>query len=146
MMPTLRSRRDTLMGVPRRLLFRLVSALGLALALIVGGWASAHAEADLPSAGTVTSVGTGSAPIEHGADVGSAEMVVTMGSETLGVATCIVGVLCTFLVFTLVRSFTLRARQLALLSRPVRAPLALLSHKPDWSFAPSLVQLSISRT
>lgn len=131
----------------QRLMVRIIAALGLALILMIGGWSTAHAEADIPSPGSATNVGTSATNIDQGIDIGSTETAATIDSAMLGAATCLIGVLCTFLAFTLVRSFRLRARLFLLLtSRAVRAPIAVLARRADLSFTPSLVQLSISRT
>lgn len=101
----------------------------------------------LPSFGSVTSIETGAEIGASVADVGTTGPATTSDSGIRGAVTCLIGVLCTFLVFTLLRSFTLGARRLSLLtSRPVHASLMVQPREPESSFTPSLVELSISRT
>lgn len=146
MIRTLQSRRDAHLG-EQRLVVRIIVALGLALALMAGAWSTTHAEADLPSFGAVASIETGAETVASVADVGTVGLATASDSGIRGAVTCLIGVLCTFLVFTLLRSFTLGARRLSLLtSRPVRAPLVVQPRERESSFTPSLVELSISRT
>lgn len=146
MIRTLQSRRDAHLG-EQRLVVRIIVALGLALTLMVGAWSTTHAESDLPSFESVTSIETGAEIGASVVNVGTTGPATTSDSGIRGAVTCLIGVLCTFLVFTLLRSFTLGARRLSLLtSRPFRASLMVQPREPESSFTPSLVELSISRT
>lgn len=75
----------------------------------------------------------------------SAEAVASDGA--LGAATCFIGVLCTLLIFTLIRAFVLRGQAAPLRAPRVRRPLRVMAMPGGAPPSPiSLVQLSISRT
>ena len=126
-------------------MIKIIATLGLALALLVGGWSTAHAEGEIP--GTADTVSTTTGAAEHGPDIGSGAAAAINDDGMLGAASCMIGVLCPFLVFVLVRVVVFRARRACLLtSRPIRASLPRWALPPSLSSPPSLTQLSISRT
>lgn len=128
---------------------RLLTILGLALVLIIGGWTTSHTTADAhadTSAGSP--VATGSTP-DSGAPVAAPTVSSGVGvsADASGVWGCLIGVVCTLVVLAAVTGVRLQGRlRMLRVSRPVRAPLLVpvpVSRRPA---APSLLLLSISRT
>lgn len=128
---------------------RLLTILGLALVLIIGGWTTSHTTADAhadTSAGSPVATGStphSGAPVEGRTASSSAGVSV----DASGAWGCLIGVVCTLLVLAAVTGLRLQSRlRILRVSRPVRAPLLVpvpVSRRPA---APSLLLLSISRT
>ena len=128
---------------------RLLTILGLALVLIIGGWTTSHSTADAHAdTGAGFPVATGSTP-DSGAPVAAPTVSSGVGvsADASGVWGCLIGVVCTLVVLAAVTGFRLQGRlRMLRVSRPVRAPLLVpvpVSRRPA---APSLLLLSISRT
>lgn len=126
----------------RLLITRIITSVALALLLVVGAWMATHTEPQVaaPAASTVT---------EHvGAPIAAGAPVIDQGtsSTVLGVAVCVLGVLCGLLLVVVTR-WVHRTRQ----PQPERGllplPRALLpAPAPPRLTASTLTQLSISRT
>ena len=105
---------------------RLLTILGLALVLIIGGWTTSHTTADAhadTSAGSP--VATGSTP-DSGAPVAAPTVSSGVGvsADASGVWGCLIGVVCTLVVLAAVTGFRLQGRlRMLRVSRPGRAPL-----------------------
>lgn len=137
----------------RLLITRIVTGLGLVLLLVIGVWAATHPayDADTP---VLTSGAARIADIPPGHwydataqdSAGTTSQVISdAGWATIGVAGCLLGVLCCLIVFALIRLFALRSPPgVVAVLRRIRLPQVIT----DRSSTPalSLSQLSLSRT
>lgn len=137
---------DAVILSERLLITRIITSVALALLLIVGAWMATHTEPETaapPASSVAEHVDAHIAPIAAGTPV----MDQGTGSPTLlGVAVCVLGVLCGLLL-VVVNRWLHRARR----PQPERglSPLlrALLpAPAPPRAVAFTLTQLSISRT
>jgi hypothetical protein len=147
MVSALRSPGDALRG-DRWLVLRAITVLGLGLLVCAGIFSSTHAEEGSSGTGTAVSVVTPELVADAPAGAAaSAETVAVPTDGALGAAACFIGVLCTLLIFTLIRAFVLRGRAAPLRAPHVRRPLRAMPMPGGAPPTPiSLVQLSISRT
>ncbi|WP_251454395.1 hypothetical protein [Microbacterium sp. Marseille-Q6648] len=137
---------DAVILSERLLITRIITSVALALLLIVGAWMATHTEpeAAAPTASSVTEhVDAHIAPIAAGAPVIDQG---TTSPTLLGVAACVLGVLCGLLLIVATR-WVHRTRR----PQPERGLLPLLrallpAPAPPRAAAFSLTQLSISRT
>ncbi|CAN7178543.1 hypothetical protein LJR044_000329 [Microbacterium foliorum] len=137
---------------------KIITALGLALLLIVGAWPGGHRDATDATAYLSTtsssSLGTSSAgPVAAGSGesgVGAtAEHVVagdTANDIMIGVAGCLLGILCCFLVLIVTRIFRRHVPSSRVRERLPRAPSLAAMTGRLFVLPPSLTQLSLSRT
>ncbi|WP_417508551.1 hypothetical protein [Microbacterium sp.] len=133
------------------LITKIITGLGLALLLILGAWSGEIHESE-------TSISTASLagvplPTQDLSSVGSAEAAAAStaigeGSDDplmLGVAGCLLGIICCVLVLVLARILSVRAAPRILFRLPRMLAFARATGRPVT--APlSLAQLSISRT
>lgn len=145
MVSALRSPGDALRG-DRWLVLRAITVLVLGLLVCAGIFSSTHAEET--SSGTVTAVSVVAPELVADAPAGAAASAEAVASDgALGAAACFIGVLCTLLIFTLIRAFMLRGRAAPLRAPRVRRPLRVMAMPGGAPPTPMpLVQLSISRT
>lgn len=146
------SRRATALLCDRLLITRIITGIGLALLLILGASIGSHHEAESSTPLATSSLVSATLPQADppGADAtanlaGTAISDVVSDSVMLGVAGCLLGIICCFLLFVVARSLHRRVglRTLCRLRRTgVPAPPTGRAF-----IAPlSLVQLSLSRT
>lgn len=127
----------------RLLVSKLVTCLALAVLLIVGAWSATHADPAVaePDAAGVTVFSDQAVTTEPG----GTSVAAALDTIAVGTVSCLLGVFCGFVIFSLIRLFALhhRSRLLRTLSR-VATP-----HKdPGRPHRPvlTLVELSLSRT
>ncbi|CAN7416110.1 MULTISPECIES: hypothetical protein [unclassified Microbacterium] len=139
------------------LITKIITALGLALLLVVGAWPGGHRDAtdatQYLSTTSSSSLGTPSTgQVSAGSDervVGTtAEQVVagdTANDIVIGVAGCLLGILCCFLGLIVTRTFR-RHVPSHVRERLPRAPSPAAMTGRLFALPPSLTQLSLSRT
>jgi len=137
---------DAVILSERLLVTRIITSVGLALLLIVGAWMSTHTE---PEAAAPTTSSVTEHMDAHIAPIAAGTPVIDQGttnSTLLGVAVCVLGVLCGLLLVAVTR-WLHRTRQ----PQPERGLLPLLrvllpAPAPPRVAAFTLTQLGISRT
>lgn len=140
------------------LITKIITALGLALLLVVGAWPGGHRDATdaTPYLSTTSSSSLGTpstGQVSAGSDesvVGAtAEQVVagdTANDMVIGVAGCLLGILCCFLVLIVTRIFRRHVPSSRIRERLPRAPSLAAMTGRLFALPPSLTQLSLSRT
>lgn len=134
---------DAVILSERLLITRIITSVALALLLVVGAWMATHTEPDAvaPTASSVT--------VHGDAHIAAGTPVIDQGTTSptlLGVAACVLGVLCGLLLIVATR-WVHRTRR----PQPERGLLPLLrallpAPAPPRAAAFTLTQLSISRT
>ncbi|WP_136031778.1 MULTISPECIES: hypothetical protein [unclassified Microbacterium] len=140
------------------LITKIITALGLALLLVVGAWQGGHRDATdaTPYLSTTSSSSLGTPSVGHvsavtgESDVGAtAEQVVTGDTANdimIGVAGCLLGIICCFLVLIVTRTFRRHVPSSRIRERLPRAPSLAAMTGCLFALPPSLTQLSLSRT
>jgi len=127
--------------VERALAARIVTALGLALLLVVGAWSTSHGDAESPA---TICLGSG-ASTSAAADAGQHEEVTAIDVLSSDAAICAVAALCCIALVLLLRRLV-TARGSALLGRIPRLRPITRAGPLRRIPALTLAQLSVSRT
>ncbi len=140
------------------LITKIITALGLALLLVVGAWPGGHRDATdaTPDLSTTSSSSLGTPSAGH-FSAGSGESVVGATAEqflagdsandiVIGVAGCLLGIICCFLVLIVTRNFRRHVPSSHIRERLPRAPSLAAMTGRLFALPPSLTQLSLSRT
>lgn len=151
MIPKTSTRHMALLG-KHLLIMKIITGIGLALLLVVGAWSAAHHESELsttPSVSAAISATTGQGvPVSDAVERASDAVVSNAGVvdvAVLGVAGCLLGIVCCLVALALTRGLSGRMASRTLHVRPRSiAPM----YATDRPYAPalSLAQLSLSRT
>lgn len=140
------------------LITKIITALGLALLLVVGAWPGGHRDATdaTPYLSTTSSSSLGTPSTGHvsagpGESVAgaTAEQFVTGDAANdimIGVAGCLLGIICCFLVLIVTRTFRRHIPSSRIRERSPRAPSLAAMTGRLFALPPSLTQLSLSRT
>lgn len=143
----------TTMLSERLLITRIITALGVALMLVIGVWSATHAEADRASESASTAVSASVAATDAAAPASdraaaAADQVASVPDESrtlLDIVACLLGVFCGIVLLTLRRCFGMRAGAGSIRLR--RSPMSrILPHARAYVPAPTLAQLALSRT
>lgn len=132
----------------RLLITKIITALGLALMMVIGIWSATHTQSD-ESVGAVASAAQVTADEPLGYDLAvpfdQPVLVLDTAETVAAVASCLLGVVCGLILLALLRLFRLRAGPSAtsLLRRVSSGPP--VNGRP-FVPAPSLSQLALSRT
>ncbi|MGI0522004.1 MULTISPECIES: hypothetical protein [Microbacterium] len=140
------------------LITKIITALGLALLLVVGAWPGGHRDATdaTPYLSTTSSSALGTPSTGH-VSAGSGESVAGATAEQfvtgdtandimIGVAGCLLGIICCFLVLIVTRTFRRHIPSSRIRERLPRAPSMAALTGRLFALPPSLTQLSLSRT
>lgn len=146
----------TTMLSERLMVTRIITALGVALMLVIGVWSATHAEADRASESASTMVAEAMAASPAGAPAsdhpasatdpaGGAAVAPDETRTLLGMAACLLGVVCGIVLLALIRRWGTRAGVGSV--RLPRGPIThLIARARGFVPAPTLAQLSLSRT
>ncbi|WP_156153155.1 hypothetical protein [Microbacterium oxydans] len=140
------------------LITKIITALGLALLLVVGAWPGGHRDATdaTPYLSATSSSSLGTTSTGH-VSAGSSESVAGAAAEQfvtgdaandimIGVAGCLLGIICCFLVLIITRTFRRHVPSSHIRERLPRAPSLAAMTGRLFALPPSLTQLSLSRT
>ncbi|KAB1862682.1 hypothetical protein AB1285_17605 [Microbacterium sp. NRRL B-14842] len=140
------------------LITKIITALGLALLLVVGAWPGGHRDVTdtTPYLSTTSSSSLGTPSVGQDS-AGSGESVVGATAEqfvtgdtandiVIGVAGCLLGIICCFLVLIVTRTFRRHVPGSHIRERLPRAPSLAAMTGRLFALPPSLTQLSLSRT
>lgn len=140
------------------LITKIITALGLVLLLVVGAWPGGHRDATdaTPYLSTTSSSSLGTPSAGH-VSAGSGESVAGATAEQfvtgdtandimIGVAGCLLGIICCFLVLIVTRTFLRHVPSSRIRERLPRAPSLAAMTGRLFALPPSLTQLSLSRT
>ncbi|GGD86491.1 hypothetical protein GCM10007269_31710 [Microbacterium murale] len=150
MKPTASKRMKTLLA-ETSLITKIITGLGLALLLIVGAWSGEihESEASISTASFAgVPVTTHDLSSVDSAEAATAGTVIGEGSDDslmLGVAGCLLGIICCVLVLVVARVLSVRAAPRILFRLPRMLALARATGRP-FTAPLYLTQLSISRT
>lgn len=144
----------TTMLSERLLITRIITALGVALMLVIGVWSAAHAEADRASESASATVAEAVSASKGAASASDHPTVVddTAGASApdepqtlLGLAACLLGVVCGIVLLSLLRRFGVHAGAGSIRRRP--SPVTrIVARARAFVPAPTLAQLALSRT
>ncbi|WP_404473519.1 hypothetical protein [Microbacterium aerolatum] len=143
MNPTVSKRAKALLS-ETSLITKIITGIGLSLILMLGAWSGENHESETSI--LTISVDIASTPTQ---DTYSAEVPIPGAAVDdgviLGVAGCLLGIACCFLMFVIARALSVRVPLRALVCLPrMRAP-SLATGRP-FTAPLSLTQLSLSRT
>ena len=140
------------------LITKIITGLGLALLLVVGAWSGGHRDAtdatpylSTPSSSSLGTPSAGHVSAASGKSVvgATAEQFVagdTANDIVIGVAGCLLGIICCFLVLTVTRAFRRHIPSSHIHERLPRAPSLAAMTGRLFALPPCLTQLSLSRT
>ncbi|WP_372968748.1 hypothetical protein [Microbacterium sp.] len=140
------------------LITKIITALGLALLLVGGAWPGGHRDAAdaAPYLSTTSSSALGMPSAGHVSTGAGESGVVPTGERfvagdatndiVIGVAGCLLGIICCFLVLVVTRAFRRHVPSSRIRERLPRAPSLAATTGRLFALPPSLTQLSLSRT